>query len=61
MVAELHAGFILLASLAFFLIIVAIFSLGMVMRPDRWSDRARFAGEARSNGSNKLSVMHDAS
>ena len=41
MIAELRAGFLLLASLAFFLIILAIFVLSMVMRADRWSERTR--------------------
>ncbi|UVT16256.1 MAG: hypothetical protein H8K04_01430 [Nitrospira sp.] len=48
MIGELRAGFLLFASLAFLLMITAIFTLSMVMRPDRWSERNRLAGEARS-------------
>jgi hypothetical protein len=56
MIAELRGGILLFASLAFFLIIIANFVLSMVMKPDRWSERARLASERRSPMDNRLSV-----
>ena len=62
MFTELRAGLILLASLAFLLIIISIFPLGMVMMPNRWSDRTRLGGEGRSTeqtGSRSLTSARD--
>ena len=56
MIAELRAGFVLFLALAFFLMIIAMFTLGMVMKPDRWSKRGRRAGEAPSSGQAGLST-----
>jgi hypothetical protein len=56
MIAELRGGILLFVSLAFFLLIIAIFALSMVMKPDRWSERARLASERRSTIDNRLSV-----
>jgi hypothetical protein len=41
MIGELRGGLLVVLSLTFFMIIVALFSLGMIMRPDRWSERSR--------------------
>lgn len=56
MIVELRAGFILFVSLAFLLAIVAVFALSTVMKPNRWSDRARLASKARSSGQAGLST-----
>ncbi len=56
MIAELRAGFLLFVSLAFLLMIVAIFTLSMVMRPDRWSERTRLASEARPSAGTGFSA-----
>lgn len=55
MIAELRAGFLLFVSLAFFMIIITFFAIGMVMRPNRWSERTRLNGGARSSGNTGLS------
>jgi hypothetical protein len=44
MIGELRGAFILMLSLAFFLVIVGVLLLGMVMKPGRWSERSRQAG-----------------
>lgn len=62
MFTEFRAGLILLASLAFLLIIIGIFPLGMVMMPNRWSDRSKFRDKGRSTeqtGSRPLTSARD--
>lgn len=39
MIAELRGGLLLLLSLTFFMMIIAIFTLSFIMKPDRWSER----------------------
>lgn len=56
MFVEFRTGVLLLVSLGSFLIIIAIFALSMVMRPDRWSQRTRLATGVRSTARNGLSV-----
>ena len=56
MIAELRAGLLLFVSLAFFLIIIAICVLSMLMKPDRWRERARLTSERRSTVDTRLSV-----
>lgn len=41
MIGEFRGGLLLVLSLTFFLIIIVLFSLGMIMKPDRWSERSR--------------------
>ena len=43
MFAELRGSFVLMLSLAFFMVILGVLALGMVMRPGRWSERSRHA------------------
>lgn len=40
---ELRGAFVLMLSLAFFLVIACVVPLGMVMRPGRWSERSSLA------------------
>jgi hypothetical protein len=54
MIAELRAGILLFMALAFFMIIITFFTISMVMRPNRWSERARLNGGTRSNGNTGL-------
>lgn len=49
MMADLRGAFLLSVSLAFFVLIIVFFTLSMIMKPDRWSERARLTGEARSS------------
>lgn len=56
MIAELRAGFLFLVSLGFCLIILAIFALSMVMRPDRWSERTHSGEGLRSTTSGGVST-----
>lgn len=51
MIAELRAGFLLFVALAYFLMIIVIFAVSLIMKPDRWSDRER-----RSAVENRSSV-----
>jgi len=39
MIAELRAGFLLFASLAFLILIIVVITLGSIMKPDRWGER----------------------
>jgi hypothetical protein len=54
MIAELRAGVLLFVSLAFFMMIITFFAISMVMRPNRWSERARLHGGTRSSGNTGL-------
>lgn len=44
MIGEVRGAFVLLAAFLFFLIIIGMLALGMVLRPDRWSERPRLVG-----------------
>ncbi len=50
MIAELRSGCLLFAVLLFFILIVMVIALGSIMKPDRWGERSRLAGKARSSG-----------
>jgi hypothetical protein len=41
MIAELRGTFFLLLSVVFFVAIIGLLALSTLMKPDRWSDRAR--------------------
>lgn len=56
MMADLRGAFFLFVSLTFFVLIIVFFALSMIMKPDRWSERARLTGEARSSGKTGLST-----
>ncbi len=43
MIAEMKGTFFLLLSLVFFIIIIGLLTLGMILRPGRWSERPRHA------------------
>jgi hypothetical protein len=60
MITELRAGVLLFVSLAFFMIIITFFAISMVMRPNRWSERTRLHGGARSSANAGLCLLHDA-
>jgi len=45
MMTELRAIFFLLVSFVFFLIIIGVVGLSTFMKPGRWSERPRSAGE----------------
>jgi hypothetical protein len=45
MMTEVRATFFLLVSFVFFLIIIGVVGLGTFMKPGRWSERPRSAGE----------------
>lgn len=44
MIPEVRGAFFLMLSLFCFVIIIGLLTLGLVMRPGRWSERARHAG-----------------
>jgi Tfp pilus assembly protein PilX len=48
MLTELRAGFLLVVSLVFFLIIIAVLALSTFMTPTRWSERPRAANGTTS-------------
>lgn len=39
MITEVRGGLLLFLSLAFFMMIIAIFAISFIMKPDRWSER----------------------
>jgi hypothetical protein len=41
MLTELRGGLFLVMSLVFFLFIIAVLTLGTIMRPGRWSERPK--------------------
>lgn len=43
MITNLRSAFFLMLSLTFFIVILGVPALGTVMRPVRWSERARSA------------------
>ncbi len=43
MMAELRSALVLLIAVLFFLLIVGVLAIGSIMRPARWSERARIA------------------
>jgi hypothetical protein len=55
-IAELRGGFLLFVALTFFVIIIAFFAVGMVMRPNRWSERTRLTREAHSSAGTGFST-----
>jgi hypothetical protein len=56
--SELRGAFVLVLSLAFFLVITCVLSLGMVMRPGRWSERSSLRAEKAREGSPFLNAAH---
>jgi hypothetical protein len=45
MITGLRSTFFLIVSFAFFLIIISVLGLSTIMRPGRWSERLRSAGD----------------
>jgi len=45
MITGLRSTFILVVSFIFFLIIMGVLGISTIMRPGRWSERLRSAGE----------------
>lgn len=45
MIIGLRSMFFLVVSFIFFLIIIGMFGLSTIMRPGRWSERLRSAGD----------------
>ena len=41
MFGEVRGAFVLLATFLFFLIIIGMLTLGMLLKPGRWSERSR--------------------
>ncbi|MBX3328366.1 MAG: hypothetical protein U0223_04645 [Nitrospira sp.] len=56
MVDELRTGLFLFVSFAFLMLIIAVITLGSVMKPNRWNERTRIASKVRVSGSKRLSV-----
>ena len=46
MIMGIRSTFVLVVSFIFFLIVVGMFGLSTVMRPGRWSERLRLAGDS---------------